>query len=118
MTVSQTQTDATLPDGWERVDEPAPYYKYVARDAVDVCDHRGNLRYRRDVVVIVVPEEGSVGVAKGPAHRNHWPADDPDAAGRRLAREIDAWLAEGNGPYDKSGDLKQRLERAVTEGQR
>lgn len=115
MSVSEQQTPA-LPDGWERVDEPAPYYKYVARDAVDVRDHRGDLRFRRDVVVIVVPDKSSVGVAKGPAYRNHWPADDPDGAARRIAHEIQAWLDEGNGPYDKTGDLKQRLERAATEG--
>lgn len=114
MTVTQTSTPA-LPDGWERVDEPAPYHKYVARDAVDVRDHNGDLRYRRDVVILANTGSGRAGVAKGPCYRNSWPVNDPDAAARRLAREIQSWLDEGNGPYGDD-ELEQRLENAATNG--
>ncbi|WP_226043382.1 hypothetical protein [Natrinema sp. DC36] len=119
MTVSQTHSEPTLPDGWERVGpDAAPYHKYIARDAVEIRDRSGDLRYRRDVVVLVT-DHGRAGVAKGPAHRNSWEiGDDADAVGRRFAREIDAWLATGNGPYDTDGDLEQRLETVVSEADR
>ncbi|MFC6720922.1 hypothetical protein ACFQGT_00040 [Natrialbaceae archaeon GCM10025810] len=103
----------SLPDGWERVESAGPYHKYVTRDAIETRNFDGSLRYRRDVVVIVTAD--GAGVTKGPCYRNQWDVDDPDAAGRRLAHVLQAWIDEGGDPYG-NGDLRARLESAALNG--
>lgn len=106
-------TDRSLPDGWQRLDEPGhPYYKFVKRDAVTVPNcHRGG-GFQRDAVVIVT--DTRAGVVKGPGASRSWAVSDPDAAGRALAHEVDDWIQNGGDPYGQP-DLPSRLEVTARE---
>lgn len=116
-TTLETATDRLealeLPDGWERTHVRDLYSKLIKREAVPITDHRGDVRYCNDVVVLVNRQNDRVGVTKGPGASHSWPATDPVAAARRVVDELEAWIDAGNDPYG-TPELEDRLEAAVT----
>jgi hypothetical protein len=102
----------SIPDGWERIDEPG-YHKLVRRDAVTVPNRPHGEPFHRDAVVIVTDE--LAGVVKGPGARQSWRTDTPETLGRRLAAVVGKWISEGGDPYGGS-DLDARLDAVASDG--
>lgn len=110
----EANTGTAVPDGWEVRESAGAYWKLVREDAVEVPkQYSGDGPFQRDAVVIAAPD--TVGIVKGPAARTTWASDEQAVDAVMVARVLDEWISDGNGPY-ADANLEEQLASVMDDG--